>query len=87
MMPVPLAPPPGGTFKSRVIIPLDIFARLAVNLAEASDGIRQACEVFTSPGSDAGTVIDYDAAFGRLDFAVAKIGEIERILRICLEES
>ena len=81
MMPVPLAPPPGGTTKSRVIIPLDIFARLAVNLAEASDGIRQSCEIFTQPE------IDYDAAFGRLDLAVAKIGEIERILRICLEES
>ena len=85
MMPSPEspgAPPPfGPSAKSRVIIPLDIFARLAISLAQASDGIRQSYELFTQP------VIDYDAAFERLDSAVMRIGEIERILRICLEES
>ena len=80
MMPSSLSPPPFKAPPARVIVPMDVFTRLVINLAQASEGIRQACEILARPGAD-------DHVLDCLDLAVGKVGEMERILRICLEES
>lgn len=71
----------------RVIIPMDVFTRVAITTAQISDGLLNLTKVLARKAELAGSIEDMNHFEPFVMSINARLDQLQEMLRACLEES